>query len=342
MTTAGRCPSTSAITRIPTWSSPGGAPMPCVGSCSPLRYCGDRTWSSTPGVRRRGAPGAQPDLEHLVLPFALRQRRRDAEASTAPTQTGVLDRYMLAKTAALVSDVTAYMDAYDLFGACSAIVSYLDALTNWYVRRSRDRFWRGARRLGRDGERQAATRTTLSHTALSTLCRVAAPLLPLLTESVYQGLTGERSVHLADWPVAGRASCRFPLVAEMELVREVCSAGHAIRKDERKRLRLPLQTLTGRRTTGPRARVTTWTSSRTRSTSKRSYSPRTSRASPTRFSPSFRAAIGPRLGEQTQKVIVAVKRGDWTRTRRRHRRGSGSCSSKKASTRCPPPADPDA
>ncbi len=81
---------------------------------------------------------------------------------------------MLAKTSALVADVTAHMDAYDLFGACSDVVSYLDALTNWYVRRSRDRFWRA-----RDGSPEVESDKrdaydTLS-TALSTLCRVGGP-----------------------------------------------------------------------------------------------------------------------------------------------------------------------
>ena len=62
------------------------------------------------------------------------------------------------------------------------------------------------------------------------LCRLAAPLLPLLTENVYQGLTGERSVHLSDWPVAADLPADGDLVATMDLVRDVCSAAHAIRK----------------------------------------------------------------------------------------------------------------
>ena len=101
--------------------------------------------------------------------------------------TGVLDRYILAKTASLVDDVTASMDAYDLFAACAAITRFLDALNNWYIRRSRDRFWRA-----RDGSPEveadkADAYDTLS-TVLATLCKVSAPLLPLLTESVYRGL----------------------------------------------------------------------------------------------------------------------------------------------------------
>ncbi|HTH04987.1 MAG TPA: class I tRNA ligase family protein, partial [Ilumatobacteraceae bacterium] len=103
----------------------------------------------------------------------------------------VLDRYILAKTHDLVVRVTEAMDDYDLFDAHSSVRAYLDALTNWYVRRSRDRFWEGD---------QAAIDTL--HTVLTVLCRTLAPLLPLTTEAVYRGLTGERSVHLTDWPEA--------------------------------------------------------------------------------------------------------------------------------------------
>src|ERR1700722_13063345 len=98
---------------------------------------------------------------------------------------GVLDRYILAKTASLVDDVTASMDVFDLFAACAAITRFLDALNNWYIRRSRDRFWRA-----RDGSAEieadkADAYDTLS-TVLTTLCLVSAPLLPLLTEEIYQ------------------------------------------------------------------------------------------------------------------------------------------------------------
>jgi isoleucyl-tRNA synthetase len=203
------------------------------------------------------------------------------------------------------------MDGYDLYGACSDIVSYLDALTNWYVRRSRDRFWRA-----RDGSAEAESDKrdaydTLS-TALSTLCRVAAPLLPMLAESVYQGLTGERSVHLADWPSPEELPSDPRLVAEMELVREVCSTGHAIRKASNKRLRLPLQSLM---VAGPRANEL------------REYVDLIADEVNVKevvltdevagvadeVLTAVPGAIGPRLGEQTQKVIVAVKRGEWSR-----------------------------
>src|SRR5207302_781188 len=82
---------------------------------------------------------------------------------------------------------------YDLSGACSDVAGFLDALTNWYIRRSRDRFWTS----------DTDAFDTLA-TVLERLARVTAPLLPLLSEAIWTGLTGERSVHLTDWPsVAG-------------------------------------------------------------------------------------------------------------------------------------------
>ena len=89
------------------------------------------------------------------------------------------------------------MDAYAIADACETTRTFLDVLTNWYIRRSRDRFW---------GDNTEAFDTL--YTVLETVCRVTAPLLPLTTEEVWRGLTGERSVHLADWPLAVRAARR--------------------------------------------------------------------------------------------------------------------------------------
>ena len=156
---------------------------------------------------------------------------------------GVLDRYVLAKAHQMVATVTGRMDVYDLSGACQAVESFLDALTNWYIRRSRDRFWGTGGPGGAADHRDAFD--TLG-TVLEVLCRTAAPLLPLVTESVWRGLTGAtggRSVHLADWPDAVDLPADPDLVAAMDRVREVCSAAHSIRKAQGLRARLPLASL---------------------------------------------------------------------------------------------------
>jgi len=159
-----------------------------------------------------------------------RAARLDAPASPDP-----LDRYVLARTADLVDEVTAALDVVDVAGACEAVREFVDVLTNWYVRRSRARFW------AEDG----AAMDTLAR-VLEVVCRVAAPLLPLTTEEVWRGLTGGRSVHLEDWPTSGAGSglAHDPaLVAAMDRVRAVCSAASSLRKGAGLRTRLPLARL---------------------------------------------------------------------------------------------------
>ncbi|HEY6575650.1 MAG TPA: isoleucine--tRNA ligase, partial [Mycobacterium sp.] len=147
--------------------------------------------------------------------------------------THVLDRYILAKLAALRDDLTATLDVCDISGACEQLRQFTEALTNWYVRRSRSRFW--------EEDRDAID--TL-HTVLEVTSRLAAPLLPLATEVIWRGLTGERSVHLTDWPTAGEVPADPDLVAAMDQVREVASVGSSLRKAKKLRVRLPLPKLT--------------------------------------------------------------------------------------------------
>jgi isoleucyl-tRNA synthetase len=146
----------------------------------------------------------------------------------------VLDRYILAKTRDLIESATVEYDALDSPMAAQAIRDFADVLTNWYVRRSRDRFWEGADTDALD---------TL-YTVLETLCRVAAPLAPLITEEIWRGITGGESVHLTDWPDAHVFPADDALVTAMDHVRDVASAGLGLRKAHSRRVRLPLSTLT--------------------------------------------------------------------------------------------------
>jgi isoleucyl-tRNA synthetase len=125
------------------------------------------------------------------------------------------------------------MEACDISGACETLRQFTEALTNWYVRRSRSRFW----------EEDVDAIDTL-HTVLEVTSRLAAPLLPLITEIIWRGLTGERSVHLTDWPQAEELPTDTDLVAAMDQVREVCSAASSLRKAKKLRVRLPLSKLT--------------------------------------------------------------------------------------------------
>jgi isoleucyl-tRNA synthetase len=145
----------------------------------------------------------------------------------------VLDRYVLAKLAALRDELTEALDVCDISRACDELRQFTEALTNWYVRRSRSRFW--------EEDRDAID--TL-HTVLEVTGRLAAPLLPLIAEVIWRGITGERSVHLTDWPAPGEVPADPALVAAMDQVRDVCSAASSLRKANKLRVRLPLPKLT--------------------------------------------------------------------------------------------------
>jgi isoleucyl-tRNA synthetase len=212
----------------------------------------------------------------------------------------LLDRYVLAKTRELIESVTAQLDTYDISGACASVRSFLDALTNWYVRRSRDRFW--------SGDRDAFD--TL-YTVLETVSRVLAPLAPLTAEEVWRGLTGERSVHLTDWPDPAAFPADPELVAAMDAIRAVASAALSLRKTKGLRVRLPLPKLTvatpAAETLRPFADLVADevnVKSVEFSTELGSYCEQVLTVVP--------RVLGPRVGRQVQAVIKAVKAGDWT------------------------------
>ncbi|BDX32556.1 isoleucine--tRNA ligase [Mycobacterium antarcticum] len=147
--------------------------------------------------------------------------------------TNVLDRYILAKLSVLRDDLTTSLDVCDISVACEQLRQFTDALTNWYVRRSRSRFW--------DEDRDAID--TL-HTVLEVTARLAAPLLPLIAEVIWRGITDGRSVHLTDWPTAAELPADPDLVTAMDQVRDVCSVASSVRKAKKLRVRLPLPKLT--------------------------------------------------------------------------------------------------
>ena len=213
----------------------------------------------------------------------------------------VLDRYVLAKLHDLAVDLTERMDRYDIAGACAGVRGFCDVLTNWYVRRSRDRFWAG--------ERDAVD--TL-HTVLELTCRLAAPLLPLTTEAIWRGLTGRRSVHLTDWPDPAGLPPDRELVASMDRVRQVVSTALSLRKARGLRVRQPLAGLT---VAAPDVDTLTGLLELIRDeVNVKTVELTDDVAAYGRFALTVDArACGPRLGGDTQKVIRAVKDGDWDR-----------------------------
>ena len=227
----------------------------------------------------------------------------NAESMTGEVRydsTNVLDRYVFSKLKRLIEDTTVSMDQYDIFNACQQVRTFLDVLTNWYIRRSRDRFWKG--------DKDAID--TL-HTVLQVLTRIAAPLLPLTTEKIYKELTGERSVHLENWPDASMVPSDDELEKVMDQVRDVCSTTLSLRKVHSRRVRLPLGELT---VASPLANaLQSFVSIITDEVNVHKVTLTTELGQVAKHELQLiPAALGPRLGANTQKVIVAVKKGDWS------------------------------
>ncbi len=212
--------------------------------------------------------------------------------------THVLDRYILAKLAELRDDLTEAMDVCDISGACEQLRQFTEALTNWYVRRSRSRFW--------DEDPDAID--TL-HTVLEVTTRLAAPLLPMATEVIWRGITGERSVHLTDWPEAAVLPGDPELVAAMDQVREVCSAASSLRKAKKLRVRLPLPKLTV--AVDDPQRLAPFTDLIADELNVKAVELTDDIAAYGRFELTVNArAAGPRLGKAVQDAIKAVKAGE--------------------------------
>jgi isoleucyl-tRNA synthetase len=222
----------------------------------------------------------------------------------------VLDRYLLAKTRRLIVEVTADLEALDSPLASAKLRDFADVLTNWYVRRSRDRFW-----AGDDGSPDWRDAFDTLYTVLETLTRVAAPLAPLVTEEVWRGLTGGRSVHLEDWPDAALFPEDDALVAAMDRVREVASAGLALRKATGRRVRLPLPGLT---IVGESAGIEDFADILEDELNVKalSFAPLTESGlgafGITRRLAVNARALGPRVGKDVQRIIQAAKSGDWS------------------------------
>ncbi|MCU1352953.1 MAG: isoleucine-tRNA ligase, partial [Acidimicrobiales bacterium] len=222
--------------------------------------------------------------------------------------TDVLDRYLLAKTRELVEAVTDRMDAYDLAGACNQVTAYLDALNNWYIRRSRERFW--APGTTADTGAKADAYDTL-YTVLVTVAKLVAPLLPMLAEEIHTGLTGERSVHLADWPDAEALPADPDLVRSMDEVRAITSAGLALREEHRLRSRLPLPSLTIAGADAPALAPFFALVADELNVKQVVADPDAGAYGTTVLRPNARV-LGPRLGKDVQAVLAAAKAGDWT------------------------------
>jgi len=262
--------------------------------------------------------GIRSGVRELLLPlwssyyfFTIYANACGYEATRSTSSTNELDRYILAKLRETVETVTEHLDDLDSPLAADALRDFADVLTNWYVRRSRDRFWVGVTESGENAE---AFDTLF--TVLETLCRLAAPLLPLVTEHIWQGLTGGRSVHLEDWPDASEFPADHELVAAMDAVRQIASTGLSLRKANGLRVRLPLAKLTVVVPDAAALRafeVILRDELNVKAVELIAETPSSADdyGITRRLSVNARAA-GPRLGRQVQEAIKAARAGDWS------------------------------
>jgi isoleucyl-tRNA synthetase len=151
-----------------------------------------------------------------------------------------LDRWVLSESEHLVGQVTREMDRYDLQKAIGPIAEFIDSLNNWYIRRSRRRFWRS----GNDSDKQQAYETL--YTVLMKLITVAAPFIPFITENIFLNLRGDdlpESVHLCDFPEENGALRDKELEMKMSITRQAVRMGRALRSMHSIKIRQPLKAL---------------------------------------------------------------------------------------------------
>jgi isoleucyl-tRNA synthetase len=255
--------------------------------------------------------GIREGVRQVLLPlwntwyfFSLYANASNYQAKYRVDSKDVLDRYLISKTKDLITGVEADLNVYDSYSASAKLRDFCDVLTNWYVRRSRDRFWEG---------NQDAFDTL--YTVLEIVTRVAAPLLPMVSEQIWRGLTGGRSVHLESWPDASSLNYDADLVQSMDQVRAVSSVALSLRKTNSLRVRLPLSKLTvvtpgakglqefaeiiAEELNVKKVELVELAVESTRDFGVEQQLTVNSRA------------LGPRLGKQVQEIITAAKSGNW-------------------------------
>ncbi len=234
------------------WIEDPSSPAPGADAFRWFFFASNPPWNPTrhslAGVRalQRELPLKLRNVYAFFVIYANLDGFDPSDASCArgrrPTrERALLDRWVLSELALVNAAVIEHLDAYRVYEATGQLTDFVDALSNWYVRRSRDRFW--AEGLGPD---KLDAHWTL-YECLVALARLLAPFLPFATEEVWQNLVGRpfaasepESVHLADYPEPDAAAIDRPLSRSMAAVRELVSLGLQVRTTEKLRVRQPL------------------------------------------------------------------------------------------------------
>ena len=255
--------------------------------------------------------GIREGVRQVLLPiwntwyfFSLYANASSYQAKYSVDSADVLDRYLIAKTRDLIVLVEQDLNQFDSYSASARLREFSDVLTNWYVRRSRDRFW--------EGNEEAFD--TL-YTVIEMLTRVVAPLLPMVAEEIWRGLTGGKSVHLENWPDASKLSYDGDLVVAMDQVRTVSSVALSLRKTNGLRVRLPLSKLTV--VTQGADKLKNFESIIAEELNVKQVelvelAVESTKAFGVEKQLTVNSrALGPRLGKQVQEIIQAAKAGNW-------------------------------
>ena len=266
------------------------------------------------GDSRISDNGIDDVVRHVLLPiwnaysfFTLYANVDGYEAKFRTESEHLLDRYLLAKTRQLVESVDSKMEDYDLPGATESIQAFIDALNNWYIRRSRDRFWE-KRTKENENEKKDAYDTL--YTVLKIFSQVSAPFLPMIMEEIHTGLTGEQSVHLTDWPDSEILPEDKPLVENMDRIRDAASTALRLREDEGIRVRLPLSSMV---IAGPgSSSLSNFLELLTDEVNVKEVKLIEDLDKYATYSLQPNGSLlGPRLGKEVQSVFAAAKSGDW-------------------------------
>ena len=239
------------VLRDPTASAPG------ADAFRWFFYASNPPWSSTRHSLsnvRATQKETLVRLRNVVSFFTLYaniDRYTPSEGDPPVAERSELDRWILSALHSTLARATEALDGYDVHGATTHITDFVDGLSNWYVRRSRDRFWRawsadhGPRVAAGDRDKCAAYATL--YEVLVTLSKVLAPFVPFMAEGMFQNLVrrvdrgAPESVHLADWPAADLSLVDEDLARRMAAVRELVSLGLQVRTSAKLKVRQPLR-----------------------------------------------------------------------------------------------------
>jgi len=165
-------------------------------------------------------------------------RNIDSGQARMTKKTNILDKWILSRKNKLVESITKHLDRYNIYKATQEIESFLDDLSNWYVRRSRRRFWKSEN----DTDKTAAYDTL--YEVLVDFTKVIAPFMPFTSEKIYQNLAGGKSIHLSEWPIVDKDAIDEKLEESMQSSRNIVESGLAARNAEGIKVRQPLASLT--------------------------------------------------------------------------------------------------